>query len=537
MKVYLALSTLVTTTAWLAYGSFFGSHPHLNQYDYSVTKRDNFCGGPHHLPCPSTEPCCNNGTCHTTSMQSCPIALGCDERHSAPNACFPLPGCQSFKDNFKHANLLVPKQVFTGDPNQAYWTSDFHHIAPYVKIDQKHHNLQMRVRRDMVKTRSGGGFGARVSSTRWSKYGTFSVKLKSASTGPGIVTAIVLINPANGDEISFELTGRDPKSVYTNYYHRLPKPKKQTDEHNDDDHNGHHNNNGNNNNNNGNNNNGNGHIDHSNDKAENNGSENHGASSQDHAHENGEHSSTSSPPGHTDEHHNHHHLPPPPARVELGPLLPHEEQHTLKKDSTTHFLTYKLEWTEKLIRWSVEGKVLRTVHVEKLTDTYTNIPANAMQFQIMVWDGGYAPETADWCGGKTDYGADNLDEYVATVQWVDIHCQNGKDGSKPWPGPEAMKRIKVADQQAKMEEQRRREYEAEAEREHRRRMGLDTDRRIGWLDAMMGPVVRFLDMAVLTLIKWTFVVLAIVCVGAYVTDPRHAHSRNYKHHPKLAKLQ
>ncbi|KAF9978570.1 hypothetical protein BGZ73_001743 [Actinomortierella ambigua] len=445
-------------------------------------------------------------------MQSCPIALGCDERHSAPNACFSLPGCQSFKDNFKHANLLIPKHAFTGDPNQAHWTSDFHHIAPYSKIDQKHHKLQLRVRRDMVKTRSGGGFGARVSSTRWSKYGTFSVKLKSASTGPGIVTAILLTNPANGDEISFELTGRDPKSVYTNYYHRLPKPKKHADEHSS---NHNHDN-----------------INHSHDNHEeeaSHDSEGHNAS-QDHSHENGDSSSSSQ--AHADE----HHMPPPPERVELGPLMPHEEQHALKKDSTQHFMTYKLEWNEKMIRWSVDGKVLRTVHVEKLTDNYTNIPANAMQFQIMVWDGGYAPETADWSGGKTDYGADNLDEYVATVDWVDIRCQDSKEGSKPWPGNDAMKRLKAAEQLAKREEQWRREREVEAEREHMRRMGMDPDRRIGWLDAMMGPVVRFLDMAVLTLIKWTFVVLAIVFVAAYVTEPSHAHKRNFKH-AKMAKLQ
>ncbi|KAG0243600.1 hypothetical protein BGW41_001811 [Actinomortierella wolfii] len=399
-----------------------------------------------------------------------------------------------FKDKFKHANLLVPKYAFTGDPTQAYWTSDFHHIAPYAKVDQKHHQLQLRVRRDMIKTRSGGGFGARVSTTRWSKYGSFAVKLKSASTGPGIVTAIVLSNPANGDEISFELTGRDPKTVYTNYYHRVPKLKKETEEH-------------------------------SHKPEEEESSHDNSSHERQSGHENHRHSSSHKrEKEHEHIHHNHH-----PEKIDLGPLTSHEEQHALKKDSTKNFLTYKIEWNEKMIRWSVDGKVLRTVHVEKVTDKYTNIPSNAMQFQLTVWDGGYAPETSDWSGGKTDYGADNLDEYIATIDSVEIHCQDNKEGNKPWPGPEAMKRLKLAEQQAKIEAQRMQEREAAAEQERRRQMGmLYPERRAGALDTLFRPVVHFFDTAVLTLVKWTFVLLAIVCAGAYVTEPKQKHSRNYQ---------
>ncbi|KAF9426421.1 hypothetical protein BGZ94_006548, partial [Podila epigama] len=80
-------------------------------------------------------------------MEACPISLGCDARHSHVEAgCFPLPACRSLKDNFKNAKLLIPKRSFSGDPTQAYWVSDFHHVAPYAKIDQHTHKLLLRVR-------------------------------------------------------------------------------------------------------------------------------------------------------------------------------------------------------------------------------------------------------------------------------------------------------------------------------------------------------------------------------------------------------
>ncbi|KAF9119268.1 hypothetical protein BGX30_003951, partial [Mortierella sp. GBA39] len=231
--------------------------------------------GPSYSPCPVTYPCCNlqrqaptetepathlpfsfapvpflhgmvvDGTCHKTTLQACPIALGCQPAFSHPidassssssaseatplavNSCFPLPVCRSFKEKFKsnqpnkrgQHQALIAKEAFLGDPDQAHWTSDFDHVVDdHAFVDTKGKKLVLKAKRDKVKTKSGGGFGATVSSTRWNRYGTFATQFKAGSTGPGIVTAFILSNPALGEEISFQITGRDPKTVLTEYY-------------------------------------------------------------------------------------------------------------------------------------------------------------------------------------------------------------------------------------------------------------------------------------------------------------------------------
>ncbi|KAG0041071.1 hypothetical protein BGZ82_000050 [Podila clonocystis] len=328
-------------------------------------------------------------------MEACPISLGCDPLHSQLDGCFPLPACRSLKDQFKNSNLLVSRHAFTGDPNQASWVSDFHHIAPYAKIDQHQHKLYLRARRDMVKTHSGGGFGATVSSTRWSKFGTFSAKMKSGSTGPGIVTAFLLSNPAMGEEISFELTGKDSKKV------------------------------------------------------------------------------------------------------------------VLKKDSTQHELTYKLEWNEHHIKWFVDGKLIRTVLAK---DASGGLPTNPMQLQVTIWDAGHTHETMAWAGGMTQYGEDNLTEYVASVDAIEISCKDSKEGQKPWPGPEATKRLKKA--------------QADAAANAKRYWKLNKSKgTYGHHDYEHGQgffarLKRFFEWSVLTLIKWSCLILSLIFGAAYFTEPK-----------------
>ncbi|KAF8930245.1 hypothetical protein BGZ58_008368 [Dissophora ornata] len=327
------------------------------------------------------------------------------------------------KDRFKDSKLLIPKHVFTGDPSQANWVSEFDHIAPYAKIDRRNHQLLLRTRRDMVKTQSGGGFGATISSTRWNKYGTFSAKLKSGSTGPGIVTAFLLSNPALGEEISFELTGRDPHQVITNYYRRVPA---MTADYYSD-----------------------------------------GVNIVSHSH-------------------SHH----PHSRLES-----HEETHNLKKDTTKSDLVYKIEWNEHMIRWSVDGKAIRTVHAKDV-ESHGGLPENPMQVQLTIWDAGHTSETMAWAGGKTHYGADNLDEYIATVSSVEISCQNTKEGKKPWPGHDASKRLKAAEALS-------------------RKMNKEGKHGGAFANAK-----SFFEAALLTLIKWTCVLLSIICGAAYFTEPK-----------------
>ncbi|KAF9921857.1 hypothetical protein FBU30_008077 [Linnemannia zychae] len=385
-------------------------------------------------------------------MGACPIALGCNPLYSHIDGCFPLPGCKNVKEHFKDTKVLIPKEAFTGDPNQARWVSDFHHIAPYAKIDSHTHKLLLRTRRDMVRTQSGGGFGATVSSTRWNKYGTFSAKFKSGATGPGIVTAFLLSNPALGEEISFELTGRDPKKVITNYYRRV-RPVEHLEEF----------------------------IQYQ--------------LGGDSKRSNGYHSTAYK-------------------------LESHEESHDLKRDSTKYDLVYKIEWNDKMIRWSVDGKVIRTVLAQDVNDAFHGgLPEDAMQLQLTMWDAGYAIETRGWAGGKTSYGPDNLDEYVTTVDSIEISCADSKEGNKPWPGNDALKRLmkthaleaeqakryQKMNKGAKNQDQEGMHYGDYYEYEH---------------EGFFARLRSFLQMTILSIIKWTFVLLALVCGAAYFTEPK-----------------
>jgi len=72
-----------------------------------------------------------------------------------PQSCFALPVCKSFKETFKNNKAdkkgqhlpLMPKRDFTGDPDQAQWTSDFDHIAPYALIDPSQKRLVLKAKR------------------------------------------------------------------------------------------------------------------------------------------------------------------------------------------------------------------------------------------------------------------------------------------------------------------------------------------------------------------------------------------------------
>ena len=307
----------------------------------------------------------------------------------------------------------------------------------------------------MVKTQSGGGFGATVSSTRWNKYGTFTAKFRSGSTGPGIVTAFLLSNPALGEEISIELTGRDPKRVITNYYRRVQPAEtfKESVQHHFGGGNG----------------------------------------------------------AHSRNHHHHH----------VSTLESHEESHELKRDSTKHDLVYKIEWTDKMIRWSVDGKVLRTVLAKDVnTPALGGLPEKPMQLQLTVWDAGHAVETRDWAGGKTDYGPDNLDEYITTVDSVEINCFDSKEGKKPWPGPDALKRLKEAQALEAERAKRYRKMNKGKKSGDGKFHGGQEHHGYGHEEGFFARMWRYMEMAILSLMKWTFVLLALVCGAAYFTEPK-----------------
>ncbi|KAF9576497.1 hypothetical protein EC968_007975 [Mortierella alpina] len=485
--------------------------------------------------------------CHKTSKESCSIALGCQPTYSHPlngllrqeskskksskdsepdsSSCFPLPVCQSFKQKFKHNQAdkheqhraLIPKLDFIGDPDQAYFTSDFDHIAPYAQVDTAHKRLLLSARRDKVKTKSGGGFGARVSSTRWSRYGTFSAKFKSGATGPGIVTAMMLSNPILGEEISIEITGRDPKTAITDLY------RHSVDAH-------------------------------------------HGGAEAKSSRSMVLPASLSS-------------VLPSMDKIrtrtrKLKDLLLHtknskdssdergaeddslELAHPLKRSMTENNVVYKIEWTPDMIRWSVDGQVLRTLTSKDLIKQKGyGIPSEPMMLQLTIWDGGYDKETSAWVGGKTDYGETNQNEYVTEVEWIEVSCRDNKESKRhPWPGSEAKQRLAQVEA-----EQREREKEKAKQEEMQQKAAAHDEKqenqtaRGSWFFGRgkgervedhkekakvtlkskkrePGVFAKFVDSLVRTLMHWTFILLILVGSASYLTDPSRKNVRHLKVH-------
>jgi beta-glucanase (GH16 family) len=438
-----------------------------------------------------------------------------------------------------------------------------------------------KLNRDKVKTKSGGGFGATVSSTRWNRYGTFATQFKAGSTGPGIVTAFMLTNPALGEEISFQITGRDPKIVLTEYYKHptavssspesrqrggvggigggwisttvpglhwphLPsvlsiesittRGRKIKDLLLHKTHNG------------------------NNDgdaaAAKNSGANIEGKSVED-LKTTSEHGSKDNDNG----------------------IRSLEESHTLKKSATENDLVYKIEWTPEKIEWSVDGQVLRTLRSKDLPQSKNNnnlqIPSQPMQIQLTIWDAGHSAGTKAWAGGVTDYGENDEREYVALVDWIDIACYDNKEAKRTqWPGKEASARlaqVEAEERQAAEEEEAiqkaKKDKEAQQvinaaekdsstkrwfpfgggrndsdesatvqpkskkqlKQEEKQRKKTEKQKQAAQKEKEKhkqarepGVLSRFSDRVIRILLRWNFIVLFLVATGSYLTEPANA---------------
>lgn len=435
-------------------------------------------------------------------MKACAVSLGCTPHFSYSGStkcqdspletfdqgCFPLPACRSFKDQFKtpkHTKAqkqpasLVPKHAFTGDPEQALFISEFDHIAPHAEVDHEQGVLLLKTKRDRIKTRSGGGFGATVSATRWSMFGTFSVKMKSGATGPGIVTAVMLVNPERGEEISMELVGRDPRAVVTEFYRRP-----SSDHHYHSPH----------------------------------------ISGGDGDKDSVWGLSLSTPVAWggrrfrdllwtlKDVAETFESVVPftrstssraakatssdfdddPSVAEKMITEETLEQTHELHKSATEYAFVYTIEWSKNKITWLVDGKRIRTL---KAKNAPGGLPKGPMQLQLTIWDAGYSHETMGWAGAHTDYGEDNSREYVTVVDWIEVKCASAKEGFKTWPGSEALKRLeKVRHGSTEFSKVR-------VQTEERSQISQFFVRMVNWL------------------LMWDFVVLALIAAGLHLTDP------------------
>ncbi|KAF9433430.1 hypothetical protein BGZ76_009478 [Entomortierella beljakovae] len=567
------IRTLIALSLWIL--------PVVNPVQASIlssiigqTSSDSLTCGPSYSPCPESAPCCYHGVCHKTSTQACSLALGCEPVHSFqlqdpskpkpskeekktttsttnqddisaesrinhPQSCFPLPVCRSFKESFKNnKNLpdkkglhkaLIPKVDFTGDPDQAHWTSDFDHIVPYATIDPSRKRLVLKARRDAVRTQSGGGFGATVSSTRWNRYGTFSAKFRSGATGPGIVTAMTLSNPILGEEITIEITGQNPKKAFTDLYHHAPHDSKPSSWL-------------------------------LNFKTVVHMPSMEGLMIQTHRlkemimRKRRQYTGSTADSevvqkvgsdinGENLSHQEHEHSL--------------EESHDLKKSAAENDLVYKIEWTPDRIQWSVDKQILRTLTSKDLLKYRGySIPSYPMQLQLTIWDAGYNPETEAWAGGETDYGDKGDKEYATLVEWIDISCHDSKESKRnPWPGADASKRL----EQVEKEERGKKEQEEKEEKlktealkmkkvEPKKVTNASSAER-SWIFSHApkehthsqhhqqrtllsknesGYISRLIDWIVGLLIRWSFILVALVGSASYLTEPISVQSQQRK---------
>ncbi|KAG0234869.1 hypothetical protein BGW42_006146 [Actinomortierella wolfii] len=124
-------------------------------------------------------------------------------------------------DEFTNPSRLVHSRDYNGFPDTADWIVDFSAAKqPHAEItaDQK---LLLRLNRMEPHPETGGGIGATVHSSRWLHYGTIEARLKTASNQPGTVSSFILISPKSGDEIDFEIVGKDAANMQTNFYYRV----------------------------------------------------------------------------------------------------------------------------------------------------------------------------------------------------------------------------------------------------------------------------------------------------------------------------
>ncbi|KAI1307379.1 hypothetical protein EDD11_004463 [Mortierella claussenii] len=170
--------------------------------------------------CPQNSPCCSGAGYCGSDPSFC--AEACQPSGSfAADSCWPLPMAVTLQDDFKDKSKMVSVKDYNGFPSTADWVIDRtpgtgEHAV--ITVDDK---LLLKLNRIEKHPETGGGIGATVHSTRWMLYGTIEARLKTASNQPGPVSSFILISPTSGDEIDFEIVGKDATDMQTNFYYKV----------------------------------------------------------------------------------------------------------------------------------------------------------------------------------------------------------------------------------------------------------------------------------------------------------------------------
>ncbi|KAG0200017.1 hypothetical protein BGX28_006799 [Mortierella sp. GBA30] len=170
--------------------------------------------------CPEKSPCCSGAGYCGSDPSFC--AESCQASGSfAPDSCWPLPMAINLRDEFKDKSRMVNIKDFNGFPSTADWVIDRTPGTGIHAVITDDNKLVLKLNRVEKHPETGGGIGATVHSSRWMKYGTIEARLKTASNVPGPVSSFILISPTSGDEIDFEVVGKDPTNMQTNFYYKV----------------------------------------------------------------------------------------------------------------------------------------------------------------------------------------------------------------------------------------------------------------------------------------------------------------------------
>jgi len=170
--------------------------------------------------CPTNARCCSGAGYCGSDPSFC--AEACNAAGSfAADSCWPLPMAKVLEDDFSNKSRLVDISQFNGFPDTADWVIDRSPTTANHADITDDGFLRLKLNRIQKHPDTGGGIGATIHASRWMKYGTIEARLKTASNQPGPVSSFILISPISGDEIDFEIVGKDATDVQTNFYYKV----------------------------------------------------------------------------------------------------------------------------------------------------------------------------------------------------------------------------------------------------------------------------------------------------------------------------
>ncbi|KAJ1836431.1 putative glycosidase CRH2, partial [Coemansia sp. RSA 2706] len=106
-------------------------------------------------------------------------------------------------------------------------------------------------------------------------------------------------------------------------------------------------------------------------------------------------------------------------------------------DTTKNYHRYQIQWTPEEIVWAVDNKPFRVVRRSETWDPAAKVfkfPDSESYVSFSIWDGGAGEKgTADWAGGKVNWGAM---PFVMGVKQLSVSCHfKGNDTTHvPPPG-------------------------------------------------------------------------------------------------------